>query len=63
MKELGFDKDFRKGVWRCTAACLHLGQIEFDPKSFDDISSKIGKIKNPEQVELIAGLLGMQDWK
>jgi myosin heavy subunit len=42
---------------------LHLGNIEFDVKSFDDpiAPSKIGTIKNPEQVKVVANLLGIDD--
>jgi len=44
---------------------LHLGNIDFDEKSFDDpkMPSQPGKIKNTEQVEVVANLLGIADWK
>ena len=51
------------GVWRINAACLHIGEIDFDEKSFDDSKSDWrGKVKNVDQVKLIAGLLGIEDW-
>jgi len=50
-------------VWRISSACLHIGEIEFDEKSFDDsVKDWCGKVKNPDQVKLIAGLLGIEDW-
>jgi myosin heavy subunit len=51
-------------VWKINAAILHLGNIDFDSKSFDDPTapSKPGTIKNPEQVKIVASLLGIDDW-
>lgn len=50
------------GVWRINAACLHIGEIEFDESSFGDLEKDRGKVKNIDQVKLIAGLLGIEDW-
>jgi hypothetical protein len=42
---------------------LLLGEIIFDPTSFDDLQnpSVPGKVKNPERVEHVAKLLGFQN--
>ena len=36
MQKMNFSPEEQKAIWRCCAAILHMGQIEFDPRSFDD---------------------------
>lgn len=63
MNDLKFSKEHIDAIWRCLAAVLHLGEIEFDKTSFDDLisPSKPGKIKNDDRVEIVAKLLGVSD--
>lgn len=49
-------------VWKVTAACLHLGELEFDDSTYDE-NGKPCKIKNEQKMNLIAGLLGFSDPK
>jgi len=60
MQKMNFSPEEIKGIWRCVAAILHMGQIEFDPASYDDPKSPSapGRIKNEDIVRLVAELLG-----
>ena len=46
MDDLKFEPEFQMAIWKTIAACLYLGQLEFDPKSFDNIDMKSGKFKD-----------------
>ena len=46
MDALKFEPEFQEAIWKTNAAILHLGQLEFDPKSFGDIDKEIGKFKD-----------------
>ena len=49
---LKFSAEQILAIWRCTAAVLLLGQIEFDEKSFAKVEENVvGKIKNIEVVD------------
>jgi len=62
MNDLKFSAEQQDAIWRMLAAILHLGELDFDKMSFDDLiaPTKPGKIKNEEKVEVIAELLGMK---
>ena len=63
MNEMKFTEEEIRAVWRCVAAILHLGQLDFIKNSFDDEQSpsKPGKIKNEDTARLIAILLGFEN--
>ena len=63
MQKMNFSPEEIKAVWRCCAAILHMGQIVFDPSSFDDDNAptRSGQVKNGEVAVLVAQLLGYQD--
>ena len=63
MQKMSFSPEEIKAVWRCCAAILHMGQIVFDPSSFDDDNAptRSGQVKNGEVAVLVAQLLGYQD--
>jgi len=64
LKALKFSEEEIDAVWRCVAAVLLLGQIDFDPKSFEKVDDNVpGTIKNPDVVTKIAGLLGIKNIK
>ena len=37
MTDLKFSKDQIEGIWRALAAVLLLGELNYDPASFDDV--------------------------
>ena len=61
--DLKFSEEEIDAIWRSLSAVLLLGEIIFDPTSFDDLQnpSVPGKVKNPERVEHVAKLLGFQN--
>ena len=63
MNDMSFSDEEKKGIWRCTAAILHMGQLDFVKTSFDDEKSpsKPGKIKDEAVAVRIAGLLGYEN--
>ena len=63
MNKMGFSDEEKKGVWRCVAAILHMGELDFVKTSFDDEKSpsKPGKIKDEKVADRIAGLLGYEN--
>ena len=56
-----FSEEHKDAIWKCLAAILHLGEVAFDPVSFDDPSmpSKPGKCKTKDRLEIVAQLLGI----
>ena len=64
MKALLFTDEEIDAVWRCLAAILLLGQIDFDKTSFAGVEdNKPGKITNADIVPKIAELLGIKNVK
>lgn len=64
MKALMFSDEEIDAVWRCLAAILLLGQIDFDKGSFGGVEdNKPGKINNADIVPKIAELLGIKNVK
>lgn len=63
MNCMNFTPEEQKGIWRCVAAILHMGELEFDKMSFDDDKSpsKPGKFKNEAVARKIADLLGYEN--
>ena len=63
MNDMSFTEDEILSIWKCVAAILHLGQLEFDKMSFDDEKSpsKPGKLKNEPVARQIAQLLGYDE--
>jgi myosin heavy subunit len=63
MNDLKFSKEQIDMVFRSLAAVLLLGEIIFDPASFDDPQSptKPGQIKNVKVAEQVAKLLGFKN--
>ena len=48
-------------VWRTVAAVLHIGQMDFDKTSFENVhSNNEGTIKNMDVVNIICELLGIK---
>jgi hypothetical protein len=47
-------------VWKVTAACLHLGELQFDESTYDE-NGKPCTIKNMDKMHLIGKLLGFAD--
>ena len=64
MNKMSFSEDEKMSIWKCVAAILHMGEIDFDKTSFDDMKtpSAPGRVKNEEKVRLVADLLGFEDW-
>lgn len=63
MNKMGFSEEEKMAIWRCTAAILHMGELDFVKTSFDDEKSpsKPGKIKDEGVARRIASLLGYED--
>ena len=63
MNKMCFSEEEKMGIWRCVAAILHMGEIDFVKTSFDDEKSpsKPGKIKDENKANLIAQLLGYEN--
>lgn len=63
MNDMSFSEEEILSIWKCVAAILHFGQIDFDRGSFDDPKSpsKPGKIKNREVAETVSNLLGFEN--
>ena len=53
----------KMAIWRCVAAILHIGELEFDKASFTSEMNAPGKIKNEQKVKDIAALLGYENYK
>ncbi len=53
---MSFSEEEISSIWKCVAAILHLGQLEFDKGSYDDEKSpsKPGKLKNEDVAQKIA---------
>jgi len=61
---LKFSDEEIDAVWRCLAAILLMGQIDFDKNSFAGVEeNKPGKINNADIVPKIAELLGIKNLK
>lgn len=56
--DLGFASDEIMAVWRIVAATLHLGEIQFDDKTYDE-NGKPCSIVNMDRAHLIAKILGI----
>jgi len=63
MNEMDFTAVEKMAVWRCVAAILHMGEIEFDKASFSAEMNAPGKIKNEQKIKDIAALLGYENYK
>jgi len=60
IENLKFTKEQHRAIWRCTAAVIFLGQIEFDKGTFGGVEdNKPGSVKNMDVVEKIIKLLGI----
>lgn len=59
-KSLGFTQEEQLAVWRVTAACLHMGELEFDDSTYDE-NGKPCTVKNMDKMNLIGKLLGFQN--
>eukprot|EP00347_Sterkiella_histriomuscorum_P008181 403346072 len=59
-QNLGFTQEEQRAVWRITAACLHLGELSFDDSTYDE-NGKPCSVTNPERIQLIAKILGIQN--
>mmetsp|Transcript_3877 Transcript_3877/g.4531 ORF Transcript_3877/g.4531 Transcript_3877/m.4531 type:complete len:263 (+) Transcript_3877:770-1558(+) len=62
MNDMNFSPDEQNRIWRCVAAILHMGQIDYDKGSFGAVESGgSGNVKNRDLVDTIAGLLDFED--
>ena len=63
MNKMAFTAEEQLGVWKCCAAILHMGELEFVKASFDDEKSpsKPGKLKDEAKARKIAELLGYEN--
>lgn len=57
---MSFTAEEQNAVWRITAACLHLGEITFDPTTYDE-NGKPCSVKNLDRAKLIAKILGIEN--
>lgn len=62
IQKLGFSEPQQDAIWRCCAAVLLLGQVEYDKNSFKDVDNNtVGKLSNPDITTKIAKLLGIKN--
>ncbi len=47
------EDDKMDGVWRCVAACLLLGELEFDDKKFNKDRNAFIEIKNKDILQKV----------
>lgn len=46
---LGFTPAEQLAIWKTTAACLHLGEVQFDASTYDE-NGRACSVANPERV-------------
>lgn len=62
IQKLGFSEPQQDAIWRCCAAVLLLGQVDYDKNSFKDVDNNtVGKLANPDIATKIAKLLGIKN--
>ena len=65
LDRLKFTEEEQEAIWKTNAVVLHIGQIEFDKKSFDDLKAPTdpGKFtkKGEDAVRIVAKLLDCEE--